>query len=261
MPQALPHHAAAQIALRCLDLTSLNDADTAADITALCQRAQTPYGNVAAVCVWPRFVTLARSLLPPSVRVAAVANFPDGALDITRALADVQQVVAGGGDEVDVVLPYRTLMQGEPNSSQTCADFLAQVRTACGPLTLKVIIESGTLQSPALIAHATQLAIAAEADFVKTSTGKTAVSATLDAAAVMLRTIADSGSTTVGFKASGGIRTVHDAQPYLALVAQLLGADALTPQRFRLGASGLLTDIEAVLGGKAATATANPGSY
>lgn len=261
MPQTLPHHAAAQLALRCLDLTSLNDADTAADIAALCQRAQTPYGNVAAVCVWPRFVAQARSLLPPSVRVAAVANFPEGALDLARAVADVQQIVASGGDEVDVVLPYRTLMDGTPNSAQACADFLAQVRTACGPLTLKVIIESGVLQSPALIAHATQLAIAAGADFVKTSTGKTPVSATLDAAAVMLRAIADSGSTTVGFKASGGIRTVHDAQPYLALVAELLGTNALTPQRFRLGASGLLTDIETVLDGKAATATANPGAY
>jgi deoxyribose-phosphate aldolase len=258
MPQTLPHHDAAQLALRCLDLTSLNDADTAADIAALCQRAQTPYGNVAAVCVWPRFVALARSLLPPSVRVAAVANFPDGALDLARALADVQHIRAAGGDEVDVVLPYRTLMLGEPNNLHACADFLAQVRTACGPLTLKVIIESGVLQSPALIAQATQLAIAAGADFIKTSTGKTPVSATLEAAAVMLRTIADSGTTTVGFKASGGIRTVRDAQPYLALVAELLGTNALTPQRFRFGASGLLTDIEAVLGGNTTTRSATP---
>ncbi len=263
MPQNLSHHDAAHLALRCLDLTSLNDADTTADIAALCQRAQTPFGPVAAVCVWPRFVAQARSLLPPSVRVAAVANFPDGALDLTRALADVQQIVASGGDEVDVVLPYRTLMQGAPDSFQACADFLAQVHTACGPLTLKVIIESGVLHSPALIAQATQLAIASRADFVKTSTGKTAVSSTLDAAAAMLRTIAASGNTTVGFKASGGIRTVQDAQPYLALVADVLGADALTPQRFRFGASGLLTDIEAVLGGTTATATTtvSPAGY
>ncbi len=273
MPQALPLHDAAQLALRCLDLTSLNDADTAADIAALCQRAQTPYGNAAAVCVWPRFVALARSLLPPSVRVAAVANFPDGALDVARAVADVQQIRAAGGDEVDVVLPYRTLMQvqsseqvhePEPSQSgpaQACADFLARVRTACGPLTLKVIIESGALQSPALIAQATQLAIAAGADFVKTSTGKTAVSATLDASAVMLHEIAISGTTTVGFKASGGIRTVRDAQPYLALVADVLGPDTLTPQRFRFGASGLLTDIEAVLSDAAPTLPASPSPY
>jgi deoxyribose-phosphate aldolase len=263
MPKNLSQHDAAQLALRCLDLTSLNDADTEADITALCQRAQTPFGPVAAVCVWPRFVAQARSLLPPSVRVAAVANFPDGALDLTRALADVRQITAGGGDEVDVVLPYRTLMEARSSEQgykprqldpvQACTDFLGQVRTACGHLTLKVIIESGELHSPDLITQTTQLAIAAGADFVKTSTGKTAVSATLDASAVMLRAIAASGSTTVGFKASGGIRTVHDAKSYLALVAEVLGTSALTPQRFRFGASGLLTDIEAVLGGTTAT--------
>lgn len=252
---------AAHIALRCLDLTSLNDADTAADITALCQRAQTPYGPVAAVCVWPRFVALARSLLPPNIRVAAVANFPHGALDVARAVADVQQIRAAGGNEVDVVLPYRALMQeqqpGQSDPTQACADFLAQVRAACGPLTLKVIIESGALSSPALIAQATRLAIAAGADFVKTSTGKTPVSATPEAAAAMLGEIArtggpagrKAGGRTVGFKASGGIRTVADTLPYLALVAEHLGPAALAPERFRIGASSLLVDIVAVLAG------------
>lgn len=254
----------ARIALRCLDLTSLNDGDTAADITALCQRAQTPYGPVAAVCVWPRFVALARSLLPPTIRVAAVANFPHGALDLAHTLADVQQIRDAGGNEVDVVLPYATLMQGQqpgqPDPARACADFLAQVHTACGPLTLKVIIESGVLRSPALVAQATQLAMAAGADFVKTSTGKTPVSATPEAAATMLGEIARKGSqtggATVGFKASGGIRTVANALPYLALVAEHLGPEALAPERFRIGASSLLGDIEAVLAG---SANAHPG--
>ena len=261
---------AAHIALRCLDLTSLNDADTAADITALCQRAQTSFGPVAAVCVWPRFVALARSLLPHSIRVAAVANFPHGALDVARAVADVQQIRAAGGDEVDVVLPYRALMQGQqPGQSdptQACVDFLAQVRTACGPLTLKVIIESGVLHNRALIAQATQLAIAAGANFVKTSTGKTPVSATPEAATAMLGEIArmgsQDGSHTIGFKASGGIRTVGDALPYLALVAEHLGPAALAPERFRIGASSLLGDIEAVLANNPlATPAANSATY
>lgn len=261
---------AAHIALRCLDLSSLNDADTAADITALCQRAQTPYGPVAAVCVWPRFVAQARSLLPPNIRVAAVANFPHGAPDVERAVADVQQIRAAGGDEVDVVLPYSTLMQGpqtgQSNPAQACTDFLAQVRTTCGSLTLKVIIESGMLHSPALIAQATQLAIAAGANFVKTSTGKTPVSATPKAAAAMLGEIAragrQTGGPTVGFKASGGIRTVADALPYLALVAEHLGPGALSPERFRIGASSLLGDIEAVLAGNPlSTPAANSATY
>ncbi len=237
----------ARLALQCLDLTSLNDADSAHDMEALCQRAQSAFGPVAAVCVWPRFVSLARSRLPSHIRVAAVANFPAGALDVAQALADIQAIVDAGGDEVDMVLPYRALMQGQ---HAAVADFLAQVRTACGPLTLKIIIESGELQSPTLITDATQLALAAGADFVKTSTGKTAKSATLEAAALMLQQIAASKNANAGFKASGGIRSVADAKAYLELAGAILGQDALAPQRFRFGASGLLTDIEAVLAGQ-----------
>jgi deoxyribose-phosphate aldolase len=248
MPNALPLTEVARLALQCLDLTSLNDADTSADIAALCQRAQTRFGPVAAVCVWPRFVAQARSLLPASIRVAAVANFPAGALDVALALADVKAIKDAGGNEVDVVLPFRALMQGQVTE---CAGFLQQAREASRPLTLKVIIESGVLASPELIAQATQLALAAGADFVKTSTGKTPVSATPEAATVMLHEIATSGSTTAGFKASGGIRSVPDAKVYLDLAATALGAEALTAQRFRFGASGLLNDIEAVLAGQA----------
>ncbi len=256
MPNTLSLPEVAHIALQCLDLTSLNDADTSADIAALCQKAQTRFGPVAAVCVWPRFVAQARSLLPASIRVAAVANFPAGALDVALALADVKAIKDAGGDEVDVVLPYRALMQGQ---TQECADFLQQVRQASQPLALKVIIESGVLARPELIGQATQLALAAGADFVKTSTGKTAVSATPEAATVMLREIAASGSTIAGFKASGGIRSVPDAKVYLELAAAELGAAALTPQRFRFGASGLLNDIEAVLAGQASAPSS--GAY
>jgi deoxyribose-phosphate aldolase len=245
---------AARLALQCLDLTSLNDGDTPADIEALCRRAQSPFGPVAAVCVWPRFVAQARSLLPAGIPVAAVANFPAGELNVASALADVQTIVQAGGNEVDVVLPYRALMAGQVAA---CAGFLAQVRAASRPLALKVIIESGVLATPQLIAQATQLALAAGADFVKTSTGKTPVSATLDAATVMLGEIAASGLATAGFKASGGIRSVQDAKVYLVLVASTLGDAALTAQRFRFGASGLLNDIEAVLGGQASAPTSS----
>lgn len=240
---------AARLALASLDLTSLNDADTPADIDALCRRAQGPYGAVAAVCVWPRFVAQARAALPAAIKVAAVADFPDGALDLARAQTDVAEILAAGGDEVDVVLPYRALMKGEHTE---VAEFLAEVRHASQPLTLKVIIESGELKTPALIADATRLALAAGADFIKTSTGKTPVSATPEAARVILAEIAGSGMSAAGFKASGGIRTVVDAQLYLQLAADKLGAAALNPRRLRFGASGLLNDIEAVLGGTAA---------
>ncbi|WP_343625702.1 deoxyribose-phosphate aldolase [Roseateles puraquae] len=244
--------AAARTALACLDLTSLNDGDTAADIDALCRRAQTAHGPVAAVCVWPRFVAQARAALPAGIKVAAVANFPDGALDQARALADVATIAQAGGDEVDVVLPYRALMAGQ---STEVAEFLSEVRFASRPLTLKVIIESGELQTPELIAQATRLALAAGADFVKTSTGKTPTGATPAAAAVMLKEIQASGLPSAGFKASGGVRSVADAAGYIAQAEAALGAQALNPQRLRFGASGLLTDIEAVLGGAASTAS------
>ena len=247
MTQDLTPLEAARLALQCLDLTSLNDGDTDADIEKLCRRAQGAFGHVAAVCVWPRFVALARRLLPADIQVAAVANFPDGALDVARALADVRSIVAAGGNEVDVVLPYDALARGLSNE---CADFLDEVRRASVPLTLKVIIESGVLVRPELIAKATRLALAAGADFVKTSTGKTRVSATPEAAAVMLSEIAASGLSAAGFKASGGIRTVADASIYLALASDRLGREALNSRRFRFGASGLLDDIEALLGGQ-----------
>jgi deoxyribose-phosphate aldolase len=249
-----PLQASARTALACLDLTSLNDADTAADIAALCQRAQGPHGKVAAVCVWPRFVAQARALLPRSVAVAAVANFPDGSSNLARAVADTLAIVHSGGGEVDVVLPYRELSQA--------AALLAAVRAACPQQRLKVILETGELQDPALITQACNLALDAGADFLKTSTGKVKTNATPEAATLLLQAIAARGPAAahVGFKPAGGVRTVADAALYAGLTAQHLGAQAVGPQRFRIGASGLLADIEAVLAGGAAAA-APPSAY
>lgn len=234
-------------ALACLDLTSLNDSDSEASTAALCTKAQTAFGNVAAVCVWPRFVAQARAALPPSVRVAAVANFPAGELDVARALRDIEAIAQAGGDEIDVVLPWKALVAGQV---QEVAEFLAEVRHASRPLTLKVIIESGELKDEPLIRRATQLALSAGADFVKTSTGKTPVSATPAAAQAMLAEIKASGLPSAGFKASGGIRSVAQAAEYLQLAADA-GLDA---KRVRFGASGLLDDILNVLGGGASAA-------
>lgn len=238
----------ARIALACLDLTSLNDNDTAADIERLCTRAQGPHGHVAAVCVWPRFVAQARRLLPETIAVAAVANFPAGSTDTARAVADTRAIVAAGGNEVDVVLPYAALRAGDEAAVRALLD---AVRAAAPSLALKVILETGALVDEALIARASTLAIAAGADFLKTSTGKTPVSATPAAARAMLACIASTpAARTVGFKASGGVRTVADAAIYITLQSQLLGAESLVPRRFRIGASSLLDDIEAVLDGR-----------
>ncbi len=249
----------AKLALACLDLTSLNDADDATAIGALCARARGPAGPPAALCVWPRFVAQAKSALPAGVRVAAVANFPAGGTDLAHALADTRAIVEAGADEVDLVLPWRALQQGDAASAVA---LVQAVRSACVGRTLKLILESGDLATPALIHQASQIGLDGGVDFLKTSTGKTGTGATPDAARVMLQAICHHPrGAAVGFKASGGIRTVADAAVYIALVRQILGEAALTPARLRFGASGLLGDIEAVLTGQGAGTTGKPGSY
>ena len=240
-----PLQATARIALACLDLTSLNEADTEADIEALCARAQGRFGPVAAVCVWPRFAARARALLPAGIAVAAVANFPEGGSDVDRALRDTEAIVHSGAQEVDLVLPYRDLAAAPA--------LLAAVRRACAGLRLKVILETGELQTEALVARASRIALDGGADFLKTSTGKTPRSASPEAARWLLAAIAADAPARhrVGFKPAGGIRTVADAGLYIDLVAAHLGAAALGPARFRIGASSLLADIEAVLAGTA----------
>jgi deoxyribose-phosphate aldolase len=248
---------AAQIALHCLDLTSLNDGDDERTIEALCAKAVTPFGSVAAVCVWPRFVAQARAALPPAIGVAAVANFPQGALDEGRALGDAQAIVEAGADEVDLVLPWRTMLDGR---AADAARLVERVRAACPQRTLKLIIESGELPSAAAIDQACRIGLDAGVDFLKTSTGKTAHGASPDAARVMLRAIA-AQSRPVGFKASGGIRSVADAAGYIALVQEALGPSALCSERLRFGASGLLADIERVLSGGAGSNAPPTSAY
>jgi deoxyribose-phosphate aldolase len=254
--------AAARIALRCLDLTSLNDGDDEAGVARLCARAHGAHGDVAAVCVWPRLAAFARSQLPTQIAVAAVANFPAGGADIEAALREVRQIVDAGAQEVDVVLPWRALRDGDAAAADA---LLRAVREASAGLRLKVILESGELRDETLITRASQLALAAGADMLKTSTGKTAIGATPAAAELMLRAIVahPAARARAGLKVSGGIRRVADALPYIGLCSQHLGEGALRPQRFgetwqpprfRIGASSLLDDIEAVLGGTAAPA-------
>ena len=242
-------HASARQALSLMDLTSLNDTDTDDVITALCQQANTPAGHPAAVCVYPAFIATARKALAAAglsgVRVATVTNFPDGSTDIERAVSETRSAIASGAHEVDVVFPYRALIDGD---SDTGRRLVTACKAACGDsVQLKVIIESGELGTPERIRQASDIAIAAGADFIKTSTGKVPVNATLDAAEIMLTAIRDSGKD-VGFKAAGGIRTAADAEAYLQLAGRLMGADWVTPAHFRFGASSLLNDLLKALG-------------
>ena len=233
-------------ALPLLDLTSLNDDDTDERIVALCDRAVTESGGVAAVCIYPRFVPLAKQRLSnKGVAIATVINFPVGGEDAAAVSADTKAAVKAGADEIDVVLPWRTFQSGERTIPH---DVLRACRDACGDgVLMKVILETGGLDDAGLIEQASRDAISAGADFLKTSTGKLNPAATLEAAAIMMAVIRDCGRP-VGFKAAGGIRDTAGAAGYLHLANALLGPGWATPATFRFGASGLLDALLADLG-------------
>lgn len=226
-----------------LDLTSLNDA-RGDDIAALCAKAATPQGKVAAVCSWPDFAAeMAERLAGSGIGVAVVIDFPGGGSPAEAAAAEARQAVAEGATELDLVLPYRAWLAGE---RETARAQIAAVKSAAGAAVLKVILETGTFPGPKEMAEAARDAIAAGADVLKTSTGKTAVGATPEAAEALLGVIRETGGT-VGFKAAGGIRSLEDAAAYLAIAERHLGAGWITPGHFRIGASKLLDAVLAAL--------------
>lgn len=231
-----------------MDLTSLNTDDNQASINALVNSIDLKLGIPAAVCVFSEFVddakiALANRLLS-HVKVATVTNFPTGEAPLNEVLNETLIAIERGADEIDLVIPYKALIKGE---ADTVLEYVSESKKACGSRAkLKVIIESGELKTPALIAQATELAIQGGADFIKTSTGKVAVNATLEATEIMLNTIKKS-SKPVGFKAAGGVKTTGDANAYLQLTTEIMGHEYLAPETFRFGASSLLNDVYKVL--------------
>ncbi|WP_028109856.1 deoxyribose-phosphate aldolase [Ferrimonas futtsuensis] len=235
--------AIAQRAIQLMDLTTLNDDDTDQKVIDLCHNAKTGAGNTAAICIYPRFIPIARKTLreigAEQVQIATVTNFPHGNDDIDIAVAETKAAVAYGADEVDVVFPYRALMAG---NEQVGFDLVKACKAACGDVLLKVIIESGELKDEALIRKASEISIDAGADFIKTSTGKVPVNATLEAARIMMSVIAEKNHA-IGFKPAGGVRNAEQAGEYLDLAAELLGKDWVSPRTFRFGASSLLNSL------------------
>lgn len=236
---------AARRALVCLDLTNLDDGCTASDVEALCRRAQTPEGFVAAVCIWPAFVAQAHAVLARTgIKVATVVNFPSGDAPVAEVLAETGRAIDDGADEIDVVVPWRKFAAGD---DRAIPEMVRAVRDACGPARLKAILETGELADPVLIGRAAEMALAGGADFLKTSTGKVAVNATPEAAEILLETIRRRQSDA-GFKAAGGVRTTEDAALFLGLADRIMGPGWAGPKHFRFGASGLLDALLATLG-------------
>lgn len=225
-----------------MDLTSLSDTDTDASIATFLEKATTPYGHVAAVCLFPRFVSIAATQFAHSpIKVATVVNFPEGLSPVDEVMIEISRALEDGAQEIDVVFPYQCYLAGEREYAQ---QFVAACKAACGDrVTLKVILETGVLAEPTIIADASFDALMSGADFIKTSTGKVAVGATLEAAAIMLLTIKRVSADlkrSFGFKASGGIRTIEQAAAYVALADRILGKVSVTAGTFRLGTSRLL---------------------
>ncbi|MCL2420146.1 MAG: deoxyribose-phosphate aldolase [Conexibacteraceae bacterium] len=240
-----------RLAVSMIDLTTLEGADTPGKVRQLCAKAVCPapslpeIPSVAAVCVYPALVAVAREALAGTgVRTASVATgFPAGQVSLEAKLRDTDDAVAAGADEIDMVISREAFLAGDdPRVMRE----IERVKEACGDAHLKVILETAELGSYDHVRHASMLAMAAGADFIKTSTGKAAAGATPGVCLVMLEAIRDHADRTgriVGFKAAGGVSTSKAALHRLVLVKETLGDDWLTPDRFRIGASSVLNDL------------------
>jgi deoxyribose-phosphate aldolase len=243
--------AALDLAISMVDLTTLEGADTSGRVTSLCTKAMHPDPNdpsvpsVAAVCVYPDLVAHARSVLGTStVKVASVATaFPSGRASLNVKLMDVREAVSAGADEIDMVIDRGAFLSGRVGQ---VFDEVVAVKEACGRAHLKVILETGELATYDNARRASWIAMLGGADFIKTSTGKVGVNATLPTALVMLEAVRDFAETTgvvVGVKVAGGIRTTKDALRYLVVINETAGSRWLSPDFFRFGASSLLNDL------------------
>ena len=242
---------ALELAIRTIDLTTLEGSDTPGKVAALCSKALRPdpldptVPPVAAVCVYPNLVPVAVERVRGSgVKVASVATgFPSGQAPLDVKLAEVRAVVEMGADEVDMVIDRGAFLSGR---YAKVYDEIVKVKEAVGDAHLKVILETGELGTYDNVRRASLLAMAAGADFIKTSTGKVNPAATLPVALCMLEAIRDVHEETgrlVGFKPAGGVRAAKQAIQHLVLVHETVGPDWLTPELYRIGASSLLNDI------------------
>ncbi|HLX36101.1 MAG TPA: deoxyribose-phosphate aldolase, partial [Candidatus Limnocylindrales bacterium] len=242
---------ALDLAIRMMDLTTLEGRDTPGKIRALAAKAIHPQPgdpsipSVAALCIYPALIADAKEALRGStVKVASVATaFPSGQSFRDVKINEVREAVAAGADEIDMVIDRAAFLSGD---YPAVFDEIVEVREACGSAHLKVILETGELETYDNVRRASILAMAAGADFVKTSTGKVQPAATLPVTLVMLEAIRDFEKATgraVGMKPAGGIRTAKEAIQYLVVLYETLGPRWMTPDRFRFGASSLLNDV------------------
>ncbi len=236
------------LAIRCMDLTTLEGKDSAGRVRSMCAKAVRPapgVPSVAAVCVYPNLVRVAKEAVAgSSVKVASVAtSFPSGLSSLEVKLADTAAAIASGADEIDMVIDRGEFLSG---NEQKVFDEIVAVKKVCGGVHLKVILETGELGSYDVIRRASDLALEAGADFIKTSTGKIGTNATFPTAVTMCEAIREHARRTgrrAGLKVAGGVKNTKIALTYLVIVKETLGEGWLTPDLFRIGASSLLDDL------------------
>ena len=238
------------LSIRCVDLTTLEGKDSEGRVRSLCAKAVTPRPgsgapSVAAVCVYPNLVAVAKDALRRTpVKVASVATaFPSGLSNLDVKLADTAAAIASGADEIDMVIDRGAFLSGR---ERQVFDEIVAVKNVCGDVHLKVILETGELGTYDNIRRASDLALEAGADVIKTSTGKVGTNATFPTALVMCEALRDFQRRTGerrGLKVAGGVRTTKQALTYLVIVKETLGDAWLTPDLFRIGASSLLDDL------------------
>lgn len=234
----------------CIDLTSLNTSDNKESIWKFVEKvngfdgSREDLNNVAAICVFPNFVSTVKEALTANVKIAAVsAGFPASQTFSEIKIAETALAVSDGADEIDIVLNVGEFL--ENNFEDVCLE-IEEIKSTCREANLKVILETGLLKSALNIKKATILSIYSGADFIKTSTGKVYPGATPEAAYIICSTIkeyADLHNRKIGVKISGGVRTTQDAVKYYTIVKEVLGKEWLTPDLFRIGASGLADNI------------------
>ena len=240
-----------RLAIQCMDLTTLEGKDSEGRVRSLCAKALHPaphlpdVPSVAAVCIYPNLVPVAKDALRgSSVKVASVATaFPSGLSSMEVKLADTAEAIEAGADEIDMVIDRGAFLAGH---YRAVYDEIVAVKAECGPVHLKVILETGELGSYDAVRRASDLALEAGADFIKTSTGKVGTNATFPVAVTMCEAIRDYARRTgrrAGLKVAGGVRTTKQAMTYLVIIKETLGESWLTPDLFRIGASSLLDDL------------------
>lgn len=227
--------------LSCLDYTDLTDPHSKQAALALCQNAVNEEEKVAALCVWPEFVThVSDFCLKNNIELATVVNFPKGEKSLAEIDKEIYAALKEGVTEIDAVIPYKTIISGK---SQDITEFVRHLKSRLpSSVPLKLILETGAFEDKTLLRKMCDQAIAAGANMLKTSTGKTKKGASLEAVKIMAQAIKDSGKK-IGIKVSGGVKTKAQAEDYMNICADILGQDFINPLTFRIGTSSLLATL------------------